>query len=71
MSLTAHVEELLQDGLEDIKEAVRFLSLSRSKVYQLMDSGQLTYVQFGRARRIPRRALLDLAASHLVPAQSK
>ncbi|MBL8798911.1 MAG: helix-turn-helix domain-containing protein [Planctomycetia bacterium] len=69
MSLTIPPVELLQDGLEKVPEAARFLCLSRSKVYQLMDRGELPYVQLGRSRRIPRRALVQLAASHLVTAR--
>ena len=48
-----------------IQEAAEFLSVSRSKLYELMDNGELIFVKLGRSRRIPRRALLDLAASGL------
>lgn len=57
---------LVEDGLDTIREAIRFSSLSRSTLYELMDAGVLRFVKLGRSRRIPRRALLELVASHLV-----
>lgn len=57
--------EIVVEGLVSVFEAARFLSLSRSKVYNLMESGELRFVKLGRARRIPRRALIELAARHL------
>lgn len=58
-------EELVSDGLVSIAAAMRFLTLSRSTVYQMMDNGALMYVKLGRARRIPKRALVELAARNL------
>lgn len=60
--------ELVADGLVDVAGAASFLSISRSKLYELMDAGELVYVRIGRSRRIPRRALVDLAARSLVGA---
>ncbi len=57
--------DLVADGLVTVQEAAQFLSISRSKLYELMDNGELTFVKLGRSRRIPRRALIDLAASGL------
>ena len=57
--------ELVADGLVTVQEAGQFLSVSRSKLYDLMDNGELKFVKLGRSRRIPRRALIDLAASGL------
>jgi excisionase family DNA binding protein len=34
-------------------EASRLLSISRSVLYQLMDSGEIRYVKIGRSRRVP------------------
>jgi excisionase family DNA binding protein len=56
---------VLQDGLTTVREAASFLCLSRSQVYALMDAGQLVYVKLGRSRRIPKRALVDLASVNL------
>ena len=38
--------------LATISEVARYLAVSRSTVYQLMESGQLPYVKLGRCRRI-------------------
>jgi excisionase family DNA binding protein len=57
--------DLVADGLVTVQEAAVFLSISRSKLYELMDTGRLTFVKLGRSRRIPRRALINLAASSL------
>jgi excisionase family DNA binding protein len=57
--------DVVADGLMSVPEAVSFLSLSRSTLYNLMDGGRLVYVKFGRARRIPRRAVCELAAANL------
>jgi excisionase family DNA binding protein len=40
-----------------VEEAARMLSLSRTTVYLLMESGQLPSIKCGTARRIPRVAL--------------
>jgi excisionase family DNA binding protein len=58
-------EELMRDGLDRVEEAGRFLGISRSRVYELMDSGELAYVKIGRSRRIPRRSLIEFAAHRL------
>lgn len=61
-------EEVIADGLARVPEAARFLSLGRSKLYELMDAGELAYCKFGKARRIPWRALRTLAAESLMAA---
>lgn len=58
-------EELLADGCINIGEGCRFLSCSRSTLYGLMERGELAFVKIGRSRRVPKRALLELAARHL------
>lgn len=58
-------ETLVGDGLLTVPEAIAFLRLSRSTLYSLMDIGELAYIRIGRARRIPRKALVNLAATHL------
>lgn len=57
--------DLVAEGLLSVGEAARFLSLSRTTLYELMESGRLVYVKLGRARRIPRRAVIALATSNL------
>jgi len=44
------------------EQAATLLSLGRSKVFELLASGQISSVQIGRSRRIPRRALETFAA---------
>lgn len=48
------------DGLVGVTEASKYLSLSRSALYGLMDRGELDYVKIGRSRRITRQAILEL-----------
>jgi len=59
-------EDLVADGLVTVKEAEEFLGIRRSKLYELMERGELPYVKIGSARRIPKRALIALATKHLV-----
>ena len=57
--------ELVADGLLTVRETAAFLHLSRSKIYELMDAGELCFAKLGRSRRIPRRAVIELAARQL------
>ncbi len=65
MAMNATNIDLVQDGLMRISDAAAFTGLSRSTLYEMMEQGELVYVKIGRARRIPRRALVELAAAHL------
>ena len=65
MSENATRVELVADGLLTIPEAADFLRISRSRLYELMDRGELIYLKLGRSRRIPRRAVIELAAREL------
>ena len=58
-------EDLVAEGLLTIVETAEFLSISRSKLYELMDTGELQFVKLGRSRRVPRRAVVELAARGL------
>ncbi len=40
-----------------VEDTARALSLGRSKVYELLDAGQLRSVKIGRARRVPLEAV--------------
>ena len=40
-----------------VEQAARILSLSRSTIYQMLESGELPSVRRGAARRIPVAAL--------------
>ena len=56
------------DGFVGVAQAGEFLGLSRAKLYQLMDNQELIYAKFGKARRIPRRALVEYANRCLIGA---
>jgi excisionase family DNA binding protein len=57
---------LAGEGFVDVVEAGEFLGLSRAKLYQLMDAGELRFAKFGKSRRIPRLALIQYAERCLV-----
>jgi excisionase family DNA binding protein len=59
-------EKLVAEGMWTVPQAAKFLGISRSKVYTMMDSGQLSYLKLGSSRRIPRNAVIGLARSCLV-----
>lgn len=43
-----------------VREAARLLSVGTRKVEYMVNNGELESVKIGRARRIPRRALVAL-----------
>jgi excisionase family DNA binding protein len=51
-----------------VEEAARFLRVSRSKLYQIMDKGEVEYIKLGRRRRVPDRMLLELVKRSTVRA---
>ena len=59
-------EGVTSDGLLTVPETVEFLKLSRSAIYSLLKLGRLPYVQLGRHRRIPRKAVVAFAENALV-----
>jgi excisionase family DNA binding protein len=64
--MTEQAKALVADGLCSIEEARRFLGVSRSKIYELMEAGDLEYAKIGRNRKIPWAAVKALAARSLV-----
>lgn len=58
-------------GLARICEAAEYLSVSRSKLYLMMDGGELPYVKLGKSRRISWAELARLVKRRSVTAQSK
>jgi excisionase family DNA binding protein len=58
--------DLVDGGLDRVPEAATFLAMSRSQIYKLMDQGRLPWVKIGKSRRIPHRAVVELAAKNLV-----
>lgn len=65
MSQLLKKENLVEDGLVSLTNAMAFLSVGRSTLYELMDKGFLPYAKIGRSRRIPKRALIHLAQATL------
>jgi excisionase family DNA binding protein len=59
-------QDMIYDGLERITDAARFLGVSRSQVYKLIATGLLPSVKIGSSRRVPIRAVLELASNHLI-----
>jgi excisionase family DNA binding protein len=57
--------DVVADGVMTVDDAGTMLAVSRSTVYALMDRGELAYVQIGRARRVPKRAVAVLLERNL------
>jgi len=53
-------QSFVDDGLCTAAEAAEFLGISRGKLYQLMEQGELRYCKLGRNRRV-------LRSKHLLP----
>jgi excisionase family DNA binding protein len=65
---TANAEqaEVAREGFASIKDVESYLSVSRSTIYQLMDSGKLPFAKIGKARRIPWQAIRQFGQDCLV-----
>ena len=59
-------DEVVEEGFVALPGAGKFLSVSRSFLYLVMDRGELVYVKFGRSRRIPISALKKYAQERLI-----
>lgn len=53
-------------GLRTVNEVAEFLGVSRSKVYTLMDEGDLPYVKLGKTRRVVWDDVLKLIEQNIV-----
>jgi excisionase family DNA binding protein len=62
---------LMADGLDTVPAAAKFLGISRTAMYSLMEKGLLDYVKIGKSRRIPHRAVLEFAARNLISSRNK
>jgi excisionase family DNA binding protein len=62
MSALAERAEIAKDGGMGVAEAMRFLSVSRSTLYGLMDDKKLVYAKIGTRRIILRASLVKLLA---------
>lgn len=54
-----------------VKGAATALSVGRSTIYDLMNSGELPSIRIGSARRIPAVAISDLIARQLTASQAQ
>jgi len=63
--------ELFADGLLTVREAYTFLRCSSSTFYELMATNAVPWTRVGGRRKIPKRALVDLAAAGLVRARER
>jgi excisionase family DNA binding protein len=54
------------DGLLTVNEAAGYLALSRSKVYDLMNAGEIPWVKIGSNRRIRAKDVRELIERSLV-----
>jgi excisionase family DNA binding protein len=61
---------LLAEGLMTVREAASLCRVSRAFLYAAMDRGELPYCKLGRARRIPRRGLLEFMGRGLRAAEN-
>lgn len=58
--------EVFADGALTVAAAVGFSGIGRTRLYELMDAGDLPFCRVGTRRLIPRRALAALLARHAV-----
>ena len=56
----------IRTRLETVPAVARFLKVSRSKVYQLMNEGLLPHVKLGKTRRIPWDAVERMVRENTV-----
>lgn len=57
---------LVDDGAVSIGDAQTITGLGRTTLYAAMARGELPFIKIGAARRIPRRALTEWMAKHLM-----
>ncbi|HEV3236511.1 MAG TPA: helix-turn-helix domain-containing protein [Gemmataceae bacterium] len=57
---------LIGDGFERVSASVAFLGVSRSSIYKLIHGGLLPSIKVGKSRRLPIRAVRQLALEQLV-----
>jgi excisionase family DNA binding protein len=59
-------DDKTDDGLHTVASVAKFLCLSRSKVYAMMDRGELAFVKFGKSRRVRWSDVLRLIDQNTV-----
>ncbi len=53
-----------RSGMASVKDAEKYLNISRATVYGLMTNGSLQYVKIGKSRRIPWDSLDELISKN-------
>jgi excisionase family DNA binding protein len=56
----------VEGGFGTVDQVAKFLSISRAKVYSLMDAGHLPYAKIGKSRRLPWAGVKALAARSMI-----
>jgi excisionase family DNA binding protein len=69
MERTSNLLESQTPVLCRVSDVARRLSISRSSLYQLMDSGKLAHVKLGRSRRIKWSDVLAFVDANTVGGQ--
>ena len=69
--MSSVTDTVLSQGLMTINQVSQFLGVSRPSVYELMARGALPYTIIGHNRRIPRKAVMDLAADRLIASKEQ
>ncbi len=67
---TNAAEEIVEEGAMTVADATAFSGLGRTRLYNAMATGRLAFIQYGRRRLIPRKALRELLAEELVGGES-
>jgi excisionase family DNA binding protein len=62
---------LAAEGALPVVEAARFLGISRSRLYELMQDGEVRFLRIGRRRVVPRVALREFLADRLANPSSQ
>lgn len=63
---TTERHNIISEGLERVSDAAQFLGISKSSVYKFIALGILPSVKLGNSRRVPIRAVRELASDRLV-----
>jgi excisionase family DNA binding protein len=64
--ITDDERQLLEQRLQPVSKVAEFLCLSRSKVYGLMEQGELPFVKLGKSRRVRWSDVLKLVEANTV-----
>lgn len=55
-----------EGGYAPVASVAKFLGVSRSKLYSMMDAGELAYIKLGKSRRIAWEAVYKLVAENTI-----